>query len=203
VDRDELLAKAYENLKWALYGKGKFEINRSIKRKLRYLAELFNVSRDDIFHDIFENFVSKKHYEKFDPKKGKLSTFMTHYANLSLLNIIKKYNRINGKEVSFPDEYEDRFHPEQRQCVPYLEQSVFADGNTKQASPEDLCLMMERFKAAEEFFGEDDLAVLTGMKSRKEVAQQRGLTYDAYRKQLFRKVKLFLSIMGDSEQLLN
>jgi len=204
VDRDELLADAYNNLKWALYGKGKLEINGSIQRKLKFLTELHNIDLEDILHDIFEKFVSKKHYEKFDSAKGKLSTFMTHYANLSLLNIIKKQNRINGKEVSLPDDYEDTFDQKKgRYSLSYLEQGTLTDGLFEKRTPEDCYLENELFELVKEYFGEDDFAVLTGMKTRREVARENGLKYQSYRKRLYRKRKLFVSMMIQSGYLVN
>ena len=109
MDRNELLAEAYKNLEWALFSKGKLEINKSIQRKVRYLTELYNIEPEDLLHDIFETFVLKKHYKKFNPATGKLSTFMTHYANNTLKNIIKRYKRHNIKKISLPDDYEDTF----------------------------------------------------------------------------------------------
>jgi DNA-directed RNA polymerase specialized sigma24 family protein len=181
VDRNELLAEAYKNLEWALFSKGKFEINRSIQRKVRYLTELYNIDPEDLLHDIFETFVSKKHYEKFNPAKGKLSTFMTHYANLSLLNIIKKHKRLNSnnKNISFPDDYED--------TLSHLERFDFSDGLVEKKSPEELYLAKELYEKMAEFFEKDDLEVLQGDKTRREEAGRIGIDYDTYRKRLYRK----------------
>jgi DNA-directed RNA polymerase specialized sigma24 family protein len=203
VDRDELLADAYNNLKWALYGKGKLEINGSIQRKVRYLTELYNIGLEDILHDIFENFVSKKHYENFDPSEGKLSTFMTHYANLSLLNIIKKYKRINSKEVSLPDDYEDTFDQKSRFSLSYLENCALCGGFSEPITPEGYYLTKELLELMKEYFDADDFAVLTGMKTRQEVAQEKGLTYQTYRKQLYRRRKLFETVLEESGYLVN
>ena len=70
MDRNEFLAEAYKNLEWALFSKGKFEINISIKSKVRYLTELYSISSEELLHDIFETFVAKKHYEKFKAISG-------------------------------------------------------------------------------------------------------------------------------------
>jgi len=194
VDRNELLAEAYKNLEWALFSKGKFEINGSIQRKERYLTQLYNIDPEDLLHDIFETFVSKKHYEKFNPAKGKLSTFMTHYANLSLLNIIKKHKRLNSKnkKVSFPDDYEDTFSQKWRHSLSYLEKIDFSDGLVEKKSPEDLYLAKELLEKLEEFFGEDDLEVLQGDRTRREEASRIGIDYETYRKRLYRSRLDFL-----------
>jgi len=201
VDRDELLAEAYKNLKWALLSKGKLEINRSIQRKVRYLTELYNIEPYDLLHDIFETFVSKKHYEKINPATGKLSTFMTHYANFSLLNIIKKHNRENSKNknVPLPDDYEDTFSQKWRHSLSYLEKKDFSGGLIEKKSPEDLYLAQELLEKLEEFFGEDDLEVLQGDRTRREEANRKGIDYDTYRKRLYRKRLDFIQELDNED----
>lgn len=193
MDRNELLAEAYKNLEWALFSKGKLEINGSIQRKVRYLTQLYNIDPEDLLHDIFETFVSKKHYEKFSPAEGQLSTFMTHYANLSLLNIIKKYNRLNSnnKKVSLADDCEDTFSQKWRYSLSHLEKFDFSDGLVEKKSPEDLYLAKELYEKMEDFFGED-IEVIQGGRTRKEEASRIGIDYDTYRKRLYRKRLDFL-----------
>jgi len=201
VDRNEFLAEAYKNLEWALFSKGKFEINGSIQRKVRYLTELYNIDPEDLLHDIFETFVSKKHYEKFNPSEGKLSTFMTHYANLSLLNIIKKYKRLNSniKNISLPDDCEDTFSQKWRYSLSHLERINFSDGLVEKKSPEDLYLAKELLEKLEEFFGEDDLEVLQGNRTRREEAGRIGIEYNTYRKRLYRSRLDFLRGLDSNE----
>ena len=201
MDRNEFLAEAYKNLEWALFSKGKFEINGSIQRKVRYLTELYNIDPEDLLHDIFETFVSKKHYEKFNPSEGKLSTFMTHYANLSLLNIIKKYKRLNSniKNISLPDDCEDTFSQKWRYSLSHLERINFSDGLVEKKSPEDLYLAKELLEKLEEFFGEDDLEVLQGNRTRREEAGRIGIEYNTYRKRLYRSRLDFLRGLDSNE----
>jgi len=200
VDRNELLAEAYKNLEWALFSKGKLEINRSIQRKVKFLTELYNIDPYDLLHDIFEIFVSKKHYEKFNPAKGKLSTFMTHYANLSLQNIKRKYKRLNNnKNIPLPDDYEDTFSQKWRYSLSYLEKIDFSGGLVEKKSPEDLYLAQELLEKLEEFFGEDDLEVLQGDKTRREEASRKGIDYNTYRKRLYRKRLDFIQELDNED----
>ncbi|MBU4287891.1 MAG: hypothetical protein KKI12_06955 [Proteobacteria bacterium] len=201
MDRNELLDEAYKHLKWALFSKGKLGINISIKRKVRYLKELYGISSEDLLHDIFENFVAKKHYEKFNPAKGKLSTFMTHYANLSLLNIIKKHNRLisNNKKVSLPEDYEDTFDQKRRYSLSYLEKIDFSDGLIERKTPEDLYLAKELYEEMEEFFGKDDFEVLQEVRTRSEEARHKGIEYETYRKRLHRKKLDFLRRLDNGD----
>ena len=191
MNREDLLAEAYKNLEWALFSKGKYGINGSIQRKIRYLSELHNISREDLLHDIFETFVSKKHYEKFNPAIGKLSTFMTHYANLSLLNIIKKYRRFNRKRISLTHNYEDTFDQKWRYSLLYLERIELSEGLVERDTPEDWYFAKELYHKMKVFFGEENAEVLIGKRTRKEEAERRGLNYQTYRKQLYRQTLEF------------
>lgn len=201
MEREKFLAEAYKNLEWALFSKGKFEINGSIRRKVRYLTELYNIDPEDLLHDIFETFVSKKHYEKFSPAEGKLSTFMTHYANLSLLNIIKKHNRLNSnnKNISFPDDHEDTFSQKWGYSLSHLERFDFSDGLVEIKSPEDLYLAKELYEKMAEFFEKDDLEVIQGDRTRREEASRIGIDYETYRKRLYRKRLDFLRGLDNGE----
>ncbi len=201
MDRNKLLAEAYKNLEWALFGKGKFGINGSIQRKVKYLTELYNIDPEDLLHDIFEKFVSKKHYEKFSPAKGKLSTFMTHYVNLSLLNIIKKHNRLNSnnKNISLPDDYEDTFNQKWRYSLSHLERIEFSDGLVEKKSPEELYLAKELYEKMKEFFGEDEFEVLLGDRTRRQEASRIGIGYENYRKRFYRRRLDFLRELDNGE----
>ncbi len=117
---------------------------------------------------------------------------MTHYANLSLLNIIKKYNRLNNKKVSLPDDYEDTFNQKWRYSLSHLEKIDFSDGLVERKSPEDLYLAKELYEKMEEFFGKDDFEVLQGVRTRSEEARRKGIDYETYRKRLYRRKLDFL-----------
>lgn len=200
MDRNELLAEAYGHLEWALFSKGKLEINRSIRRKVIYLEKLYGISSEDLFHDIFETFVAKKHYDKFNSAKGKLSTFMAHYANLSLLNIIKKHKRLNSnKKIPLPDDYEDTFDQDKRYSLSYLEKIDFSDGLVERKTPEDLYLEKEQIEKIKKSLGEEDYEVLIGLRTRQGEAKRKGIDYDTYRKRLYRRVLDFQGELDNGE----
>jgi len=206
VDKNEFLAEAYKSLEWALFSKGNFEINRSIRRKVRYLSELYDISREDLLHDIFVEFMSKEISKKAMSANGKLSTFMTHYANLSLLNIIKKYNHMNSnnKNVPLPDDYEDTFSQKWRYSISYLEKIDFSEGLVERKTPENLYLAKELYEKMKNFLGKENAEVLIGKRTRKEEAEHRGVNYQTYRKQLYRQTlefQVYLSKLDNGDYL--
>jgi len=199
-----LLAEAYKNLEWALFSKGKFGINGSIQRKVKYLSELHNIEREDLLHDIFEEFYSKEKYEKAMRVSGQLSTFMTHYANNILKNKIKKYKRLNRKWISFPDDYEDTFDQKWRYSLFYLERIELSEGLVERNTPEDLYFAKELYEKMKNFLGKENAEVLTGKRTRKEEAERRGLNYQTYRKQLYRQTlefQVYLCKLDNGEYL--
>jgi len=191
VNRKDLLAEAYKNLEWALFSKGKFRINGSIQWKIRYLSELHNIDREDLLHDIFEEFISKEIYEKAVKASGKLSTFMTHYANNILKNKIKKYKRFNRKRISLTDNYEDTFDQKWRYSLLYLERIELSEGLVERNTPEDLYLAKELYEKMKNSLGKENAEVLIGKRTRKEEAERRGVNYQTYRKQLYRQTLEF------------
>ena len=122
---------------------------------------------------------------------GQLSTFMTHYANLSLLNIIKKYRRFNIKRISLTDNYEDTFDQKWRYSLLYLERIELSEGLVERTTPEDFYMAKELYEKMKNFLGKENAEVLIGMRTRKEEAERRGINYQTYRKQLYRQTLEF------------
>jgi hypothetical protein len=191
VNREDLLAEAYKNLEWALFSKGKFGINGSIQRKVRYLSELHNIEREDLLHDIFEEFISKNICEKAMKATGQLSTFMTHYANNILRNKLKKCKRLNRKRISLTDNYDDTFDQKWRYSILYLERTDLTEGLVERNTPEDLYFEKELYEKMKNFLGKEIAEVLIEMRTRKEEAERRGVNYQTYRKQLYRQTLEF------------
>ena len=96
-----LLIESYWLLKNSLSGNGKFEINKKIQRKVSYLNKKHGLELDDIHSCLFEDFINKRIYRNYDSEKTKLSTFITHYTNLSLHALIRKYDALdkNYREI--------------------------------------------------------------------------------------------------------
>ena len=204
MDRDKFLAEAYKNLEWALFSKGKFGINRSIQWKVRYLSEFHNLDREDLLHDIFEEFVSKEIYEKAMRSSGQLSTFMAYYANNILKNKIKKDAHLNRKRISLTDNYEDTFDQKWRYSLLYLERIELSENLVERNTPEDFYLAKELYEKMKNFLGKETAEVLIGKRTRKEEAERRGINYQTYRKQLYRQTiefQVYLSKLDNGAYL--
>lgn len=203
MDRDELLTKSYEQLQWVILHGGRYEINDTIQNKVNYLEELFGLCREDILHDIYEAYISRRHYNQYDPAEGALSTFMAHYANLSLLNMIRKHERLNRnyREVPLPHESRDRYEDRQRYEVPYNDNRNFNNGLANRNTPEDDFIARELFLMMDDYFGSGGVIVLLGERGRREEAGNQNIPYETYRKRLYRRRKRFQAILREFDYL--
>ena len=85
MEQQELLNQSYQQFKQTLSGNGNFKINRIIGYKTRRLKYEYGLEDDEILNGLFDEFLSKKLYEKITPDKT-LSTFIVHTTNY-MLNI--------------------------------------------------------------------------------------------------------------------
>lgn len=193
------MTEAYEELEWAILHKGKGQLSESIQRKVQILNEIYNMSSVDLLHNIFVDFMSKKHFEKYNPSKGKLSTFMAHYANYSLLNLMRKQQRLNGgcREVSLPSEVEDLLNGMEQDSLSPLQHKLLLERLSEGNTPEDYFIEKELLEMMEGHFGEDDVLVLLGQNDRKKESCRKGIEYETYRKRLYRKKVVFQTMLTE------
>jgi hypothetical protein len=197
LDREELLNESYSQFQWSLSNRGKYEINQMIQSKVKYLNEAYGLEREDMRQHLFENFLARRHYQKYDPGKTKLSTFVTHYTNLSLANLIRSYETLDKNYREIPlDEGTDDARDNRGCSLAYLE-GLGHEGMVDWTTPEDNYNGKELWNLMVDFFDEDDVLVLMGFKDRHAEAKRLGIDYHAYRKRLNRKVSAFKSLLKE------
>jgi hypothetical protein len=200
MSREELLSQSYQQFRWALSHCGKGSINKSIQRKVRILDEILGVSPEDILHEIFGNYLVKKHYRKFDPARGKLSTFITHYTDKYLNHSIRKYNTVDNNKIdTIREDYEDALNDNNRahHSLLFYEKRGLADDVIETETPEDLCIANELWKLIVEIVGLNDALVLMGLKDRHDEADRKGMNYYSYCQRLHRKRLLLRSVLQE------
>ena len=200
ISREDLLTDSYQQFQWALSHCGKSSINKRIQRKVEILDEILGVDREDLLHEIFTNYLVKKHYRKFDPAKGRLSTFITHYTDKYLNHIIRKYNTPdNHRRDTLPEDYGDALNDNKRSyhSLSFYEKRALVDDLIETSTPEDLCLAKELWEVLVKIAGLDDTLVLMGLKDRHEEADRRGIAYYSYCQQLHRKKLLLRSVLRE------
>jgi hypothetical protein len=198
IEQKELLNQSFQKFEWALSGNGYFKINKKIKYKVRKLEQDYDIERDEILNNAFENLLDKKHYEKYDSEKS-LSTFTIHYTNYNLnIQIRKQRNEkknypkisLNSLGEKTPDGY----------CgssISFLEK-LGADGLVDYTTPEDLVIAKELLEIIINHFSENDARVLLGYIDRRTEAERLSISYDAYNKRLQRKISAFLPVLKEA-----
>jgi len=200
ISREDLLTGSYQQFRWALSHCGKGSINKMIQHKAKILNEIFGLDRDDLLHEIFENYLVKKHYRKFDPKRGRLSTFITHYTDKYLNHIIRKYNTLDNNRIdTIPEDCDDVLddHNRARRPLSFYEKRGLADNLIEKRTPEDLCIAKELWEVIVKIVGLNDTLVLMGLRDRHEEAQRKGMNYYSYCQRLHRKKSLLRSVLSE------
>ena len=197
MDRQELLNQSYQHVKWALSNNGNLNINRKTQYKIRRLND-YGLEDDEILNNLFVEYLSKNHYEKYDPDKS-LSTFAAYYTYYNLNNQIRKQRteKKNYPKISLDSLAQ---HSSDGYCgssISFLNE-LGANGLVEYTTPEDLVIAMELLELIYDHFGEDDAEVILGFKDRRTEAERLSIRYDTYCKRLSRKICTFLPVLKDA-----
>jgi hypothetical protein len=124
---------------------------------------------------------------------------MAHYANYSLLNLMRKQQRLNGgcREVSLPSELDDVLDGREQDSLSPLQYNLLLERLSEGNTPEDYFIERELLEKMEDHFGKDDVLVLLGQEDRKEEACRKGIEYETYRKRLYRKKVVFQTVLTE------
>lgn len=202
MDREQILIESYRLLGKAVSGKGKFRINERIKGKCRYLRETYGLHHEDLVHALFEKFIDTGMYLKFNPVKTELSTFIAHYANYTLLDLIRKYDTgLHGYlEVNFEREKNRWVEREDRDIERYRANRKRPEpiSAVNHITPEDYYFAKHLAGLISDFFDEGEILVLLGCRSRKDEAERLSVSYEAYCKRLARKTDSFKLILKEA-----
>lgn len=171
ADRERFVINCFMKIDDAIKKGGKLKINKHIQNKVRHLYFCYGLKREEIAQYIKLTLDRERHYEKYDPDKSKLSTFIVHYTNYSLNGLIRRIDD-NFKEI------------------PKGNDEVF-----NSVTPEDLVIAKELLDLAVEFFDKNELEVLLGVKDRHTEAERIGVEYFTYCKRLQRKSEAFRSYL--------
>ena len=190
--------QSYQHIKWALSNNRRLKINRIIGYKTRRLKNEFGLEDDEISNGLFDDFLSKKLYEKITPEKT-LSTFITHTTNYGLNSQLRKQQqeKRNYPSISLDALAEESPDGYCGSAISFLEM-LGADGLVDYTTPEDLVIAKEMMGLIIYHFGEDDTKVLLGCSDRHSEADRLSISYDTYCKRLSRKIRSFLPILKNT-----
>ena len=189
MEQQELMNQSYQHIKWSLSG------NRKIRYKSRRLKYEYGLEDDEIINGLFDEFSSRKIYEKITPDKD-LPKFFYHTTNYGLSGKLRKQKQ---EKRNYPFIYLDAFAEESADgycgsAISFLEK-LGADGLVEYTTPEDLVIAKELMNLIIDHFGEDDTKVLLGYSDRQAEAKRLSISYFTYCKRLSRKIDSFLPIL--------
>lgn len=174
----DIIDESVEYFEKAFSKKGKLDINRQIHKKLDLLREYFELSEDEIFQELFEGYLKKKLYQKYQEEKA-LSTFITYCVKYGLNDLHKKQKTRNARD--------------NEKSLESLLDSVLCDTGNRDldefgisrliefTTPEDLVISMELIKLVAAHFGAFDAKVLLEKEDLHTAAASLSMSYDVYR----------------------
>lgn len=195
MEQQELMNQSYQHIKWALSNNRTLKINRIIGYKTRRLKYEFGLEGDEIQNGLFDEFLSRKLYEKITPEKH-LPTFITHSTNYGLSVQLRKQQqeKRNYPCISLDALAEESLDGYCGSTISFLEM-LGADGLVDYTTPEDLVIAKELMDLIIDHFGEYDAEVLLGYSDRQTESERLSINYDTYCKRLSRKIHSFLPIL--------
>lgn len=200
VFENQLLVESIRLIYRFIYHGGKIWMNGAIQKRARWLYHRYGMTRKEIVEYIKWKFQSQRKHRKFNPEKSCLETYVlnfTYFATLSLVRQCKNHDA--GCEKEIPLSQLSDYEPIKRMggSIESFERQGI-EGLIDYKNPEDVLIGKELMEKATDYFGENDLAVILGVKDKQAEARRLGLDCDTYRKRLQRKLIKFRSILENN-----
>ena len=199
VFENRILVESYKLIYRFIYHGGKIWINRAIQKRVKWLYHRYGMTRTEIIAYVKWKFKSQRKHRKFKPEKSCLATYVLNYTYFSLLTLVKqcKKHEAGGKK-EIPFSQLPNYEPIQTMgnSIDSFERQGI-EGLIDKKNPEDIIVGKELMETSTDYFGDNDLAVILGIKNKRTEARRLGLNYDTYRKRLQRKLIKFRSMLKD------
>ena len=197
----DLLIEVYLFMNYLLSGKGNPAINSSINSSVYILKKIYHLSKNDILHILYLEFINKGEYLKYDPDKSKLTTFTAIFTTNRLKDLLREYGRLKGKvhfsTVPFETLHDVKTENEDRigSSLHYWEKRGLPN-LSNQITPEDEYMGKELQDIINDFFGDFDGQVVSGYLDRHDAADKGNVNYNTYCKSLRRKLNEFRTVLS-------
>ena len=163
------------------------------------------MTREEIIEHVKWQFKRQRKHRKFNPNKSCLETYVLNFTYFTLLEFVrqcKKHEAGGEKEITFSELADSEPIHRIGSSIESFERRGI-EGLIDEDDPERIVMGNELMKIATDYFGDNDLAVILGLRGKRAEARRLGFKYDAYRKRLQRKVAKFRSIVEDMGYDLN
>ena len=146
------------------------------------------------------DFKRKRKHRKFKPEKSCLETYVLNFTYFALLTLVRQcidHDAGGKKEIPFSQLSEHEPIQTMGSSIESFERQGI-EGLIDEENPEDVLIGKELMERATDYFGDNDLAVILGVKDKRTEARRLGIDYDTYRKRLQRKLAKLRSILKDA-----
>ena len=202
-DKSDRPGTPHSLIEMALSGTGNLDLNRSIRRKIRYLEEAHGLDRYDLENWLCERFFTKGVDEKYDPERSRVATFIGHCTNNALTDLIRKYNAMEKRCREVPLNFSGNGNSTPKRfgySLMDLERAG-VEGVIDSNTPEDFYLAKELLDLMAGFFESDELRILLGLKDRATESMESGIGYECLCKRLQRKREAFRAVLKEAGYL--
>lgn len=191
----------YLAFKWAVSKdwQDKNELYKQIQYKIQIVTEHYDLAERDIIDELFSNYWERKHYTKYDETKGSLYNWIAGYVNLYLNHVIR---RCSVRQKNTPEQRIDPIDPRNQANLVYLDRDNEKEDPDYQpdividpTNPEDLLIQKEVVEFAKGHFSQTEIDYLMDEIDLTEAASISGISCDAFRKRLDRRIKDFIRAM--------
>ena len=172
-------------------------MNHSIQKRVKWLYHRYGMTRKEIIEHLKWKYKGQKKHKRHDPNLSCLKTYVLtfcYYGVLSLVRELKKHDAHLSLIPPTQNPQDEKIKGRSGASYELYEQEGI-EGLVEPNSPEDILIGKELMQMALNFFGEEDLEVLIGVRDRTAEADRLGISYDAYLKRLDRKRQHFKTIL--------
>lgn len=197
VFENQILVDSYKLIYRFIYHSGKIWMNKAIQKRVRWLYHRYEMTREEIIEYVKWQFKRQRKHRKFKPDKSCLETYVLNFTYFALLEFVrqcKKHESGGEKEITFSELADsESIHRIGSSIESFERQGI--EGLMDEDDPERIVIRKELMNLATDYFGDNDLAVILGIRSTRAEARRLGIKYDTYRKRLQRKLAKFRSIL--------
>jgi len=199
VYENQILVDSYKLINRFIYHSGKIWMNKAIQKRVRWLYHRYEMTREEIIEYVKWQFKRQRKHRKFKPNKSCLETYVLNFTYFTLLTFIrqcKKHEAGRKKEIPFAKLSDYEAIDSIGSSIESFERQGI-EGLIDEDDPEQIVNRKQLMKIATDYFGDNDLAVILGIRSKRAEARRLGIKYDTYRKRLQRKLAMCRSNFED------
>ncbi|WP_163336118.1 hypothetical protein [Desulfopila sp. IMCC35008] len=157
--------------------------------------KLLQQTQDFVIEELYHQCMMRKHYQKYDSTKAQLITWVMYFVHHYVRNLLKRYKprNFNEKNRSRLDVYDGKnknYRVSETECEEWFLMPASL------GTPEEYLIAKQLLSITREHFSEQDMLVISGNSSIRDVVVANNMNYDQYYKQLQRRRESFRAVIS-------